>query len=912
MKGTWYVTSYVGKELGIVTRLCRKIMINEACVSRTLLRKFERHCRPRLPSSPTKTSTTIAFLRIGGEQNVTCDNAVIGAILRLISVSTGRQPNTDYFDDKCKGDDVDDDRDEVTNAIFIDPLLLRVLLGSLSTTVNNILNPRQANPAEDDRRCLHHVRLLPKSGNVGDATETTAMGWLELVKVVNNDENDDGHSSRASDDNENCECRNTIVRIRLAYICSTSHVGRSIFGNASTDYEDVQKQQRIDYLRKALVDEVVVEGVIFGIVLNLNDDDFGVYDYDNDSDRDCSDQHVAFFVVNEIVVVGDDGEGGGRRGEGASEFVHLSSRHDLEVTLDAYIPMTLESSGMNDTTIDVDYVCMGYNSVLEELVALARTIDDPRDIAPTAVVLTGCVGVGKSRMALLFERELSRVYDGSSQLTCVAMSAKDILLDEASSSFDHRVAYNVGDNCAEPRQLLIIDDLDVIIGDSDEMGSSFTTIGSDLQSEQLRALNAIVNLVDAAVVRKDFVLGICRTPLSRLPPQLARVGRFEKEVVMSSPTLMQRKDIFGYWLSTLPLAGKTTDVQRWADLLAPRTAGCVAADIRRVCADALTSAAARVPQSSSINDSIVTWEDVKEAAWTCIPSELSSLDVIQCPRYDESIDSKDGFKLAWKGFGGYEEEKKRLYRTVVRPWMYHITESTSLPGMSKPSGVLFHGPSGCGKSMAALALASSLGLNCVKVTASEVFNQWLGGSEQRLRSIFSRARVAAPCILFFDELDALAANREGGESDATSGVQSRILTTLLNEMDGITTAGGDQDILIVAATNRLDSIDAALLRPGRLEEHILLSHPKSTSINEILMIHTAKMPVDDSVDLVLFSRMLEESMTSTGAEIEGICRDACLIAIRRCSDNGKLDKYLSVSTSDFNEAFSRIKMRSYT
>ena len=103
-----------------------------------------------------------------------------------------------------------------------------------------------------------------------------------------------------------------------------------------------------------------------------------------------------------------------------------------------------------------------------------------------------------------------------------------------------------------------------------------------------------------------------------------------------------------------------------------------------------------------------------------------------------------------------------------------------------------------------------------QVRASEVFNQWLGGSEATLRSIFSRARAASPCILFFDELDSLATNREGGDSDATSGVQSRILTTLLNEMDGITNAGGKQGILVVAATNRLDAIDAALLRPGRL------------------------------------------------------------------------------------------------
>jgi ATP-dependent 26S proteasome regulatory subunit len=156
-------------------------------------------------------------------------------------------------------------------------------------------------------------------------------------------------------------------------------------------------------------------------------------------------------------------------------------------------------------------------------------------------------------------------------------------------------------------------------------------------------------------------------------------------------------------------------------------------------------------------------------------------------------------------------------------------------------------------------------------------------------------------------LDALAANREGGDSDVTSGVQSRILTTLLNEMDGISNAGGEQSVLVVAATNRLDAIDAALLRPGRLEEHVLLSHPKSSSIREILRIHTTKMPIDVSVDLEIFSDMLEGS-TASCAEIEGICRDACLIAIRRCSEVGMLDT-LSVSTTDFYEAFRRIKKR---
>eukprot|EP00957_Ditylum_brightwellii_P147623 11242261-Ditylum_brightwellii.AAC.2 len=236
--------------------------------------------------------------------------------------------------------------------------------------------------------------------------------------------------------------------------------------------------------------------------------------------------------------------------------------------------------------------------------------------------------------------------------------------------------------------------------------------------------------------------------------------------------------------------------------------------------------------------------------------------------------------------------------------------ASSTLGFSKPSGVLFHGPSGCGKTAAALCLASSMGLHCVKVKASEVFNQWLGGSEANLRSIFSRARAASPCILFFDEIDALAMNRESQDSDAMSGVQLRILTTLLNEMDGITNAGGKQDILVVAATNRLDAIDAALLRPGRLEEHVLLSYPTPESIKEILQLQTSKMPLDETLDFEEMSHTLSAA-TCSCAEVEGICRDACLIAMRRSLNEGSSSVgEMYVTRSDFDEAFNRIKQGS--
>lgn len=146
-------------------------------------------------------------------------------------------------------------------------------------------------------------------------------------------------------------------------------------------------------------------------------------------------------------------------------------------------------------------------------------------------------------------------------------------------------------------------------------------------------------------------------------------------------------------------------------------------------------------------------------------------------------------------------------------------------------------------------------------------------------------------------------NREADDSDATSGVQSRILTTLLNEMDGITNAGGKQGVLVVAATNRLEAIDAALLRPGRLEEHVKLPLPNASCIAEILKIQSAKMPLENSLD---FDR-LGSLMTSVScAEAEGICRDACLIAMRNCSERGILDA-VSVSSQDFVDAFQRLK-----
>ena len=753
------------------------------------------------------------------------------------------------------------------DSIMIHPILLKVLLHS-----QNMTRTEQGEIETNNDGTIHCVKV--KSWEVSEGDEIDVCeGCIEKVSVEDIYKSD-LHNSNA----------NEKITINLQYMCSSSEKFRRYFKDETNETEAIQ------LLHDKLADTVVVEGTILGI------------DHDkNEAGR--ATQETSFFMVDKV----DSSTRSSLR------CVNLASMN-YNITLALRKPQAEKETLLNNNA-PAQYSCPGYNSVLDELLNLAAFRNS--DGRPTAVVLSGCAGVGKTRMAAWLEDELAKTM----QIASAKVSTKDILLEEASSTFDaSRIIVQLGRNQNTP-MLLVIDDLDVVIGESD-------TTDSKHESEQLRAMNAIAKLIDHATDKfasSCFILGLCRSSWAELPIQLARVGRFEKLITMSSPTQIQRKEIFKYWLSTMPPFSNTSSTAKsqlvmdeWAELLTPRTAGCVAADIRRICADALTSAIARVQQTSEGSRCAkVNWNDIKEAARRCIPSQLSSLDVIpsNLADYDghekPTLQPRELFELAWNRFGGYHDEKKRLYRAIARPWAYHMNhvatnhsvESTSST-FSKPSGVLFHGPSGCGKTAAALCLASSLGLHCVKVKASEVFNQWLGGSEANLRSIFSRARAASPCILFFDELDALAMNREQ-DSDAMSGVQSRILTTLLNEMDGITNAGGKQDILVVAATNRLDAIDAALLRPGRLEEHVLLSYPTPESIQEILKLQTSKMPLDDTLDFEEMSYTLSAA-TCSCAEVEGICRDACLIAMRRSSKEGRSSK-LHVAKSDFDEAFKRIK-----
>jgi len=589
----------------------------------------------------------------------------------------------------------------------------------------------------------------------------------------------------------------------------------------------------------------------------------------------------------------------------------------------------------------VNESCPGYEDLVDELMRLSH-VQHPSG-APSAVLLTGCVGVGKTKLASCITAKLE-ASDAFHSDVCY-VSAKDIVLAAAAYvDLDDLINFILSPKDSGTVGCLILDDLDSVIDAAE--GSE----GSGHQDmERVLAINAVVGAIDSLVEKYDkegskvsgprpFILGICCADIGNLPKEFVRVGRFEKLVTMDAPTQSQRELILKHMLQDLPLAdvsNKETKgdfdrvemAARWAEALAQQTAGCVASDIRRICADGLTRAHSRLLYSqdkdlmsiSGLEKTRVIWDDIREAARICVPSQLAHLDVTISKFLCENVgsgrlDYKALHQEAWTKFGGYAEVKDRVYRTVVSPWSRDSAndvndgsgDSKIMLRIPPPSGVLFYGPPGTGKTMASQYLASSLALPMVKVKASDVLDQWLGGSEAAIRSLFARARSAAPCILLFDEIDALASNRSD-EGDSTN-VHSRILSTLLNEMDGVSSSSGRGGVLVVATTNRLHAIDAALLRPGRLEEHIELRKPAVADIKAIFALRLAKASCASNVDTNALAVQLQERGAS-GADVEGICTAACLHAIRVASNNsvGKDgETKISLTMNDFAEALTKV------
>jgi len=612
------------------------------------------------------------------------------------------------------------------------------------------------------------------------------------------------------------------------------------------------------------------------------------------SAADCSTEEEGCVILKVEDVVWPDGDRKRQSNESGEIAFRLGTSYSFSV-VDCSAPNDRRGKNAPTSVPPLDWAdgtCPGYQSVLTELEQLLRI---EGTASPSGIILTGCAGVGKTRLAsCLASLVISNV---PSDIHWV--SVHDLLLRAGWAAEDDMFGFIVPITSSLSPLIVVLDDLDVLAAEGADSAAS-------LDHERRVVWNSLLQAVDQHNIgptgRVVRFLGIARD-VSQLPPDLFKVGRLEKQVLMIPPSQDQRESIL---YSILQGAGCDSDLcQLWSELLARMTAGCVAADLRCLCADACTRA---IAETREAGEATLSWDHLFEAAKSCVPSQLAALDVTKPHVQIAECAQEDWQRIhdrSWNTFAGNERVKKRIYRTVVVPWRAHLSRDAGgyFKSLVPPSGVLFHGPSGNGKTLAAKCLGSSLGLPMIGVRAAGILDKWLGGSEAAVRSLFARARAAAPSILFFDEIDAIASNR-ASEGEAT-GVMSRLLSTLLNEMDGVTSSQKDK-VLVVACTNRLDSLDAALLRPGRLEEHIELPHPCEADAGKVLELHLARARVDDGVDLQAVASNLVSSgkRAASAATIEGVAREAVLRAIRRSKDYSEV----SVQADDFEEAIRSLQL----
>ena len=418
--------------------------------------------------------------------------------------------------------------------------------------------------------------------------------------------------------------------------------------------------------------------------------------------------------------------------------------------------------------------------------------------------------------------------------------------------------------------IIFIDELDAIAPKREEVTGEV----------ERRVVAQLLALMDGLSGRGNvIVIGATNRPQA-LDPALRRPGRFDREIEIGVSDKKGRHEILQIHTRGMPLA-ENVDLKKLSEM----SHGYTGADLSALGRETAMKALRRyLPQINLEEERIppevldkmdVRMDDFLQAYKEITPTAMREVYI-------------EVSNVHWDDAGGLEEVKQHLQEAVE--WPLNSPELFTRLGIKPPKGILLYGPPGCGKTLLARAVSTESEANFISIKGPEVFSKWVGESEKAIREVFRKARMASPAVIFLDEMDSLAPRR--GLSD--SGVSQRVISQLLTEMDGLVTLS---DIVVIAATNRPDMVDPAVLRPGRFDRMIYVPEPDEKSRLLIFSLYTKGMPLENDVDLNLLAN---QTKYYSGADIESLCREAAMHTLRRDLSAGK------VTMKDFKDALSEV------
>ena len=491
--------------------------------------------------------------------------------------------------------------------------------------------------------------------------------------------------------------------------------------------------------------------------------------------------------------------------------------------------------------------------------------------APKGVLLYGPPGTGKTLIA--------KALAGETNAHFISLSGPEIMGKHYGESEEKiREIFTQGEENSP--SIIFIDEIDSIAPKRDEVSGEL----------EKRIVSQLLTLMDGMKSRGRVVVIAATNRPDSIDPALRRPGRFDREIEIGIPDDDGRLDILSIHTRGMPINEKVNLKQ-----IAKTTHGFVGADLEILSKEAAMRSLRRIlPEIDLEEDKIsseilqkieISNDDFREALKEVRPSALREVQV-QIP------------DVNWDDVGGLDELKDELREAVE--WPVKHKEAYDYVDVEAPKGVLLYGPPGTGKTLIAKALAKMTESNFISIKGPELLSKWVGESEKGVREIFRKARQAAPCIIFLDEVDALVPRRGSGSSD--SHVTENIVSQILTEIDGLEEL---HNVLIIGATNRLDIVDEALLRPGRFDRIIEIGNPDSKARKHIFEIHTKKKPLENNVDI---KKLVEITNGFSGAEIAAITNRAALVALKRyVAGKSQNIKEIKITQQDLIDAVDKIR-----